>query len=87
MRVRPSASLSRITSYNVCYTKLLRDGEEEVFTGLIDRVEQGLTGVSIEILAATLPLSSWYGAQTYQDQTVADIIGDLAGQAGRNNFV
>lgn len=58
------------------------DGEEEVFTGIIDRVEQGLTGVCIDILAATLPLSSWYGAQTYQDQTVADIIGDLAGQAG-----
>ena len=58
------------------------DGEEEVFTGLIDRVVQGLTGMSIEILAATLPLSSWYGAQTYQDQTAADIIGDLAGQAG-----
>jgi hypothetical protein len=58
------------------------DIEEEVFTGLIDRVEHDLTGVSIEVLAATLPLSFRYGAQTYQDQTVADIIADLAGQAG-----
>ena len=72
--VRPDAACTLSLGY--------ADEEAEVFTGLVDRVEQGLTGVSIEVLAATLPLSFWYGAQTYQDQTVADIIGDLAGQAG-----
>jgi hypothetical protein len=57
------------------------DAEVDVFNGIISRVEQQLTGVSIEVLAATSPLSTFYGAQAYQDQTVADIISDLAGQA------
>lgn len=57
------------------------DAEVDVFSGIITRVEQRLTGVSVEVLAATYPLSGLYGAQAYQDQTVADIISDLAGQA------
>lgn len=58
------------------------DDEVEVFNGWVNRVEQHINGVQLELLAATLPLSHWFGAQTYQDQTVADIVNDLAGQAG-----
>lgn len=54
--------------------------EVDVFSGIISRVEQQLTGVSVEVLADTCPLSSLYSGQVYQDQTVADIITDLAGQ-------
>ena len=57
------------------------DAEVDVFSGIISRVEQQLTGVCLELLADTCPLSSFYGAQAYQDQTIADIIKDLAGQA------
>lgn len=58
------------------------DDEVEVFNGWVNRVEQHINGVQLELLAATLPLSRWFGTQTYQDQTVADIVSDLAGQAG-----
>jgi hypothetical protein len=58
-----------------------KDAEVDVFSGIISRVEQQLTGVTVEVLADTCSLSSLYGAQAYQDQTIADIIADLAGQA------
>lgn len=57
------------------------DEEIDVFSGIITRVGQQLTGVVIEALAGTYPLSCHYGAQAYQEQTVGDIISDLAGQA------
>ncbi|TKB24665.1 hypothetical protein FCL47_17695 [Desulfopila sp. IMCC35006] len=57
------------------------DAEVAVLSGIVSRVEQQLTGVILEVLADTCPLSSFYGAQAYQDQTIADIIKDLAGQA------
>ncbi len=55
--------------------------EVDVFSGSICRVEQQLAGLSIELLAGTCPLSGFYSGQAYQDQTVANIIKDLAGQA------
>lgn len=70
---QPDATCAISLGYN--------DEEVEVFNGIISRVNQQLTGVTIEVLAGTYPLSSLYGAQAYQDQTVADIISDLASQA------
>ncbi len=57
------------------------DEEVDVFNGIITRIEQQVTGVIIEALAGTYPLSCYYGSQAYQEQTVGDIIMDLAGQA------
>ncbi len=57
------------------------NAQVDVFSGIITRVEQQLTGVTIESLAGTYPLACYYGAQAYQEQTVGDIISDLAGQA------
>ncbi len=58
------------------------DAEVEVLSGPVGRVERQLTGVSLEVPAGTYLLSQWYGAQAYQDQSVAEIIGDLADRAG-----
>lgn len=57
------------------------DAEIDVFSGVITRVAQQLTGVIIEVLAGTYPLSCYFGAQAYEGQTVGDIINDLAGRA------
>ncbi len=58
------------------------DEEVEVFTGVITAVRNELDKVSVEVMAATYPLSQTFTAQAYMEQTVADIINDLAGQAG-----
>lgn len=65
-----------------CLISLGLNGTQvEVFSGIISRVEQQLTGVTLEVLAETCQLSSYYSSQAYQDQTIADIIKDLAGRA------
>ncbi|MGI6655691.1 MAG: hypothetical protein ACOX5Z_02475 [Desulfobulbus sp.] len=58
------------------------DDKTAVFSGEVDRVEQGLHGVGLEMLAPTIRLSRWFGAQTYQEQTVAGIVRDLVTKAG-----
>jgi prophage tail gpP-like protein len=59
------------------------DGQEtDVFSGLVNGVARQISGVTVEALAATSPLSRSFAAQAYQDQNVGEIINDLAGRAG-----
>lgn len=56
-----------------------QDGDEEdVWSGEVTAVASGADGVIIDGLAGTLPLSRRRVSQTYLDQSVADIVRDLA---------
>ncbi len=56
--------------------------EEDVWTGEAVAVHAAPEGVAIEGLAATAALSRARLTRTYVGQTVADIVRDLAGEAG-----
>jgi phage protein D len=59
-----------------------RDDEEPVFSGEIDARRLQPQSVWLEGLAATVALSREHKSQSYQDQSVADIVRDLAGSIG-----
>lgn len=57
-----------------------RDDEVAVAKGkVVARLVRG-SAIELEILAATAPLSQRYVSKTYLRQSVADIVGDLAGE-------
>jgi hypothetical protein len=53
-------------------------GEADVLAGEITDVAAGPDGLALEVLAATVALSRARVSQTYLDQSVADIVRDLA---------
>jgi hypothetical protein len=56
-------------------------GLEPVLTGKVTALEYLPTGVAVEILAATAALSLFHVAGSYLQQTIGDIISDLASKA------
>ncbi|HET9933944.1 MAG TPA: contractile injection system protein, VgrG/Pvc8 family [Polyangiaceae bacterium] len=69
--VAPGATLS---------IALGEDGAEEgVFSGTATRVTAGADGIEIDGLSLSAKLSKFRRSQTYVEQTVADIVRDLAG--------
>lgn len=58
------------------------DAPEGVFSGTVRSVERTARGVVVEAYADTWLMSQLFLAQAYLDMTIADIVSDLAGQAG-----
>jgi hypothetical protein len=56
-----------------------QDAEVDVWTGEVTAVETGPDAVVVEGLASTIELSRRRLSQTYLDQSIADIVRDLAG--------
>lgn len=57
-----------------------RDDEQAVWSGEISARRQTPDGITLEGLALTVQLSRAARSQAYRDQTVADIVRDLAGE-------
>ena len=70
----PDASLTIELGYG--------DALETVLTGRVVDVTRRESVIVIEAVATTEALSRTHYAQAYQQQTAADIVGDLLGQAG-----
>lgn len=58
------------------------DGETDVFTGEVSDVRRAPDGIVIEGLAATIVLSRSFVSQSFLDLSVADIVRQLASDAG-----
>lgn len=56
------------------------DAEDEIWTGVVTRVVSSPDGMVIDGLSATSALSDRWTFQTYREQTVADIVRDLASE-------
>jgi hypothetical protein len=56
--------------------------EEDVWTGEVTAVAAGADGVVLDGLAGTVALSRHRVSQTFLDRSVADVVRDLAGDAG-----
>jgi hypothetical protein len=57
------------------------DDPTDVFTGTLTVLERGVAGSILSAVAATLPLMRSRVAQSYVDQTVADVVSDLLSKA------
>ena len=82
LMVWPSSKLASVRSGAKLGVALGEDGQEaDVWSGEVTAVAAHADGVVIEGLAATVALSRRRLSQTYLDQSVADIVRDLAGSA------
>jgi hypothetical protein len=80
--VWPTSKFAGATAGAVMSIALGEDGDEEdVWAGEVVTVEAGADGVVIDGLASTVVLSRTRLAQTYADQSVADIVHDLVPDA------
>lgn len=74
--------VSRLATLKVGQTVGLALGdigaEVDLFAGVVERIAQARDGLVIDALSATVALSRSRRSQTYVDQTVADIVRDLA---------
>ncbi len=80
--VWPASKLSAATPGSSLAVALGEEGEEEdVWAGEVAEVSAGPDGVVLDGLAGTVALARERVSRTYLDQTVADVVRDLAGSA------
>jgi hypothetical protein len=79
LTVWPSSKLASTSSGDTLAIALGEDGSEtDVWSGEVTEVSAGGDAILIDGLAATVALSRTRMSQTYLDQSVADIVRDLA---------
>ncbi|HEX8273016.1 MAG TPA: hypothetical protein VF615_10290 [Longimicrobiaceae bacterium] len=80
--VWPASKLAAATPGSALAIALGEEGEEEdVWAGEVAEVSAGPDGVVLDGLAGTVALGRERVSRTYLDQTVADVVRDLAGSA------
>lgn len=79
----PRSKLSAATPGSTLIVALGSDGsDEDVFTGEVTHARKSPEALLIEAHSATVALSRERKSTTYRDQTVADIVRDLASSVG-----
>lgn len=82
----PRSKFAKATPGATLTVALGTDAQDiDVFTGEISAIHHTSTSVRLEALSATVALTRQRKSRTYLDQSVADIVNDLAGAVGTDD--